>query len=58
MGVFADKMKGNNRQLKLISNDFIKAYGKKASDHSEVQIAKIMAFLCVFLCSKPLLNPS
>jgi hypothetical protein len=48
----AEKSKGKNRQLKLVSTDSLRGYLKNARTHSEAQIAPNMAFLCVFLRSK------
>jgi hypothetical protein len=49
----AEKTKGSNRQVKLVSIDSLKGYGKNARTHSEAQIAQIMASLGEFGWTNP-----
>ena len=51
----AEKSKGKNRQVKLVSIDSLKGYGKNARTHSEAQIAQIMASLREFGWTNPVL---
>jgi ParB family chromosome partitioning protein len=51
----AEKTKGSNRQVKLVSIDSLKGYGKNARTHSEAQIAQIMASLGEFGWTNPVL---
>jgi ParB-like chromosome segregation protein Spo0J len=53
-----EKPKGKNRQVKLVSIDSLKAYGKNARTHSEAQIAQIMDSLREFGWTNPVLISS